>query len=173
MRTDISLEGEASAEPCCSLRLIGTPVGSPSRRLSACLVLPVVLFLSACSTTPRVVEVSSHKRLETVEVEDQDIFLHDRASQIHLESELLPPSERRQEFFVRWAGTGITLVKFEYRQVDVPDKIFEKSYSPVNRNWNVFEIRGDDFVKGGSVSAWRVSLWHDTRLLADKKSVLW
>jgi hypothetical protein len=134
----------------------------------------IVLACSACSgTTPRVVEVSSQKRLETVEVADQDIFLHDRASQIHLQSELLPANERRQEFFVRWSGTGINLVKFEYRQVNVPDKISEESYVPENRRWNVFEVRGDNFTKGGPVSAWRVSLWKDSKLLAEKKSLLW
>jgi hypothetical protein len=137
------------------------------------LATAVVLAFSACSTSPRVVEVSSHKRLETVEVADQDIYLHDRASQIHLQSELLPADERRQEFFVRWSGTGIDLVKFEYRQVNVPDKISEESYVPENRRWNVFEVRGNDFTKGGAVSAWRVSLWRDSQLLADKKSLLW
>ena len=129
--------------------------------------------LCACSTTPRVADVLSNKRSETVEVADQDIFLHDRASLIHLNSELLPASERRQEFYVRWRGTGIDLVKFEYRQVDVPDKIVEQTYAPGNRRSNVFEVRGEDFIKGGPVSAWRVSLWQNSQLLAEKKSMLW
>ena len=136
-------------------------------------LLAGTLCISACSTTPRVVEVSSQKRLETVEVADQDMFLHDRASQIRLQSELLPANERRQEFFVRWSGIGIDLVKFEYRQVNVPDKISEESYVPENRHWNVFEVRGDAFTKGGAVSAWRVSLWQSSKLLAEKKSLLW
>ena len=139
-----------------------------------CWPVPFLLALTACSaTTPRVVEVLSNRRLETVEVADQDIFLHDRASLIHLKSELLPPSERRQEFFVRWAGDGVDLVKFECRQVNVPDKVLEQTYVPGLRKWNVFEVHGDDFVTGGPVSAWRVSLWQNSQLLTEKKSTLW
>jgi len=144
------------------------------RHIQGLAAASVLLALSACSsTTPRVVEVSSTKRFETVEVADQDIFLHDRASLIHLKSELLPSDERRQEFFVRWAGASVDQVKFEYRQVDVPDKVLEQTYAPVDRRWSVFEVQGDEFLKGGPVSAWRVSLWQSSQLLAEKKSTLW
>ena len=141
--------------------------------MKAAVILPAILCLSACSTTPRVTEVSSKKRLEKVMVADQEIFLHDRASLIHLENEVLPPKDRRQEFLVRWSGTGVDEVKFEYRQADVPDKISEQTYTPAGQHWTVFEIRGDDYVKGGPISAWRVSLWQDSQLVAEKKSLLW
>jgi len=175
MKSDISVSNQLPSEGVRSRTIESFAAHRPlqkSGRLPIALV--AALALGACAGgTPRVVEVSSQKRLETVEVADQDFFLHDRASQIHLQSEILPPDQRRQEFFVRWTGVGITLVKFEYRQANIPNKISEQTYTPQNRTWNVFEIRGEAFSKGGSVSAWRVSLWHDSQLLAAKKSMLW
>src|ERR1041384_861332 len=153
------------------------PATEPLRRSGlqhwATVVGIATLALACSSTTPRVVEVSSTKRLESVGGSDQDIFLHDRASLIHLKSEQLAPNDRRQEFFVRWTGTGVDLVKFEYRQVNVPDKLLEQTYVSTGRRWTVFEVRGDNFLEGGPISAWRVSLWQDARLLSEKKSTLW
>jgi len=38
--------------------------------------------------------------------------------------------DQREEFYVRWAPRGISLVKFEYRQLAKPATIFEKTYAP-------------------------------------------
>ena len=132
-----------------------------------------------CSTThtPRVVEVNALKRTHTVEAADKPIFLHDPASRFHLTSHVLPANEQREEFFVRWAGPSIALVKFEYRQVNRPNTTGAQSFAPVGtQSFHVFKVSGDDFVNGGAVSAWRISLWADPQAptpLAEKKSALW
>jgi hypothetical protein len=64
-------------------------------------------------------------------------------------------------------------VKFEYRQVGKAATVFEKTYTPHGDVAKLFEVRGEDFRAGGSVSAWRVTLWKDDQLVAEKKSVLW
>ena len=64
-------------------------------------------------------------------------------------------------------------MKFEYRQVAKPDVVFEKTYTPHGNTSNVFQVRGEDFRAGGTVSAWRVSLWSGDQLMAERKSFLW
>jgi hypothetical protein len=140
--------------------------------------LLAVLVVGCSSITPaRVVEVSALKRTSTVETVDKPIFLHDRASQFRFTAHKLPASEQREEFFVRWAGPAIALVKFEYRQVNRPGAAGAQSFAPVGtQSSHVFQISGDNFVNGGEVSAWRVSLWSNPEAatpLAEKKSALW
>ena len=84
-----------------------------------------------------------------------------------------PTADQREEFYTVWTGPNITLVKFEYRQVNAPNELFAKSYVPTTRRSTVFAVRGDEFQKGGKVSAWRATLWRDQQLLAEQKSALW
>jgi hypothetical protein len=81
--------------------------------------------------------------------------------------------EGGEEFYVVWTGADISLVKFEYRQVRLPEKIFALSYVPTARRSHVFEVAGNDFRKGGKVSAWRVTLWRGATMIAEKQSALW
>jgi len=170
--------------------------------------LSALLFLSGCATTqPRVVEVTATRRTKTVERVDKHLFTTDRASIIDFQPQPLPPSEQREEFFVRWTGAGVDTVKFEYRQANVPNTVMEQTYVPASgchpelvegsqssgqggeiprqarndisltpsspahsprRPWHVFEIRGDDFINGGPVTAWRVSLWNGAQPRSDQ-----
>jgi hypothetical protein len=133
-----------------------------------------LLLLAACSTTaPQVAEVSSRTRLQDIDVADVRFFVVDEASRIKYKPRDLGIDDQREEFYVRWAPAGIGQVKFEYRQVAKPGTIFEQTYSPHGDESKVFEVRGDPFRSGGSVSAWRVSLWNGDQLLAEKKSFLW
>lgn len=84
-----------------------------------------------------------------------------------------PTADQREEFYTVWTGLNITLVKFEYRQVNVPNELYAKSYVPTARRSTVFTVAGDEFQKGGRVSAWRATLWHHQKLLAEQKSALW
>jgi len=81
--------------------------------------------------------------------------------------------EQRDDFYVVWAGANITLVKFEYRQVHSPNELFAKSYVPTTKRFYDFTVAGDDFRKGGRVSAWRVTLWQNQQVVAEQKSALW
>jgi hypothetical protein len=133
-----------------------------------------LLLLASCSTTaPRVVEVSSRTRLQDIDVADLRYFVVDEASRIKYQPRDLSIDDQREEFYVRWVPASIGQVKFEYRQVAKPGTIFEQTYTPHRDEWKIFEVRGEPFRSGGSVSAWRVSLWNGDQLLAEKKSSLW
>jgi hypothetical protein len=83
-------------------------------------------------------------------------------------------TNRGQEYFVSWKPASVQMVKFEYRQVHAPNKVFEKTFIPGPHAWTVFQVPGEDLVSGGPVSAWRVSLWAGTNTcVAEKKSALW
>jgi hypothetical protein len=133
-----------------------------------------LLLLTACSTTaPRVLEVTSRTRLQDIDAADTRLFVEDEASRIKYEPQDLSIDNQREEFYVRWAPASIGLVKFEYRQIAKPGTIFEQTYTPHGDASKVFAVRGEAFRSGGSVSAWRVSLWNGDQLLAEKKSFLW
>ena len=62
----------------------------------------------------------------------------------------------------------------EYRQIGAPETVSQQTAKPDNKSWTVFQIRGEEFLKAGVVSAWRVSLWDESNnLLAERKSALW
>jgi hypothetical protein len=164
--------------------------------------LILCLLLSGCASSPRVLEVSSRTRLRNIDAADERMFMHDPAARIRYRPHDLPADQQREEFYVHWRGADVNLVKFEYRQVDVPNTIKEQTvvlvgsagvesavpsrnsenpppaalgtaHATTGRHSHVFEIRGDDFHTGGHVSAWRVSLWSGEQLLAERKSALW
>ena len=132
----------------------------------------VACLLTACST-PRVLEVSSRTRLQNIDPADQDLFLYDQASRIRYELRDLSIDEQREEFYVRWTPASVSLVKFEYRQIGKPNVVREQTCIPHRDASSVFTVHGEEFRSGGSVSAWRVSLWDGDQLVAEKKSFLW
>jgi len=153
---------------------------SGRRRTSHCIavacIASLVLCAISCSTTsPRVLEVTSRTRLKNVELADQDYFITDQASRIRYEPRDLSIDEQREEFYVRWTPgpATVNLVKFEYRQVAKPDVIGEQTYVPNHDTSKVFQVHGEEFRSGGTVSAWRVSLWDGDHLVVEKKSFLW
>jgi hypothetical protein len=143
-------------------------------RLISFAILPALLFTTACSTTPRVLEVASRTKLQDVDPADfYQSFGSDEASRFSYTPQDLSIEAQREEFFVRWTPASISLVKFEYRQVGKPAAIFEKTYTPHGDSAKLFEVRGEEFRSGGTVSAWRVTLWNGDQLVAERKSVLW
>ena len=150
---------------------------SGRRQRSLGLAVALVSFALACSTTtPRVLEVTSWTHLKDIDPVDEDLFANDQASRIRYEPRDLSIDDQREEFYVRWTTpptASVDRVKFEYRQVAKPNTIFEQEFVPHGEFSKVFAVRGEDFRSGGSVSAWRVSLWDDDHLVAEKKSFLW
>jgi hypothetical protein len=144
-----------------------------SRRLAVAWIVSLTFLAIGCSTTPRVLEVTSRTRLQNIDLADKDYFIEDQASRIRYLPHDLSIDEQRQEFYVRWGPRSISLVKFEYRQIARPNVIGEQIYTPHQDTANVFTVRGEEFRSGGSVSAWRVSLWDGDHLVAEKKSFLW
>jgi len=154
-----------------------------------------------CATSPRVVEVTGRTRLLDVDLVDQKTFLREQVGRLHYRPHYLTVEDQREEFYVHWnpgeaskvgSTSTVNLVKFEYQQLDKPNIIKEQTFTPTSTphprdvdqellgqprsvpcTAHVFEIRGEEFRAGGSVSAWRVTLWNDDRLLAERKSALW
>ncbi len=138
------------------------------------LFLGVTAGLGSCAPrATRVADVWVTTRTDVIGTADRDMFANDRASRLRAERGQLPSDEQRQEFLVSWTGTEAQFVKFECRQVNVPDKILVLTTPAGADHSHLFAVRGDDFHNGGPVSAWRVSLWSGERLLAEKKSLLW
>ena len=138
------------------------------------LSLSVTVGVVSCAPrATRVADVWVTTRTDVIGAADRDMFATERASRLRAERSQLPSNEQRQEFLVSWRGTEAQFVKFEYRQVNVPDKVLVQTSPAGVHHSHLFAVRGDDFHNGGPVSAWRVSLWNAERLLAEKKSLLW
>jgi hypothetical protein len=134
-------------------------------------LLPL-LFLIGCAS-PRVVEVSSRTRLQNIDSADLYLFGHDKASRIRYQPSYLPPDEQGEEFYVHWRPSTVSLVKFEYRQLDKPNEVHVLTYTPHGNSSTTFAIHDEDFRSGEAVSAWRVTLWAGDTLLTERKSTLW
>ncbi len=134
-----------------------------------------LLLTTACSTTgPRVLEVSSETHLQDIDgIDLREYYAYDQASLFRYEAQDLSIENQREEFYIRWTPASISLVKFEYRQIAKPAVIFEKTYTPHGDMAKLFQVRGEEFRAGGSVSAWRVTLWNGDQIVATKKSFLW
>src|SRR5437899_10879068 len=92
------------------------------------------MLLSACANrSARVDAVWGHKHTETIDAVDRDLFVSDRASRLRVKTNLLPATEQREEFLVMWHGANARLVKFEYRQANVPDTIIASTAPAVDR----------------------------------------
>jgi hypothetical protein len=143
-------------------------------RLIALLAALAAAGLCGCGTAPaRVTDVDATEYEENIGRADKNMFLTDQASRIMFQAEPLPVADQREEVFVRWMGAGVDSVKFEYRQVNVPDTIRQQTYVPSGRESTIFAVRGEDYVNGGPIFAWRVTLWQAGRLVAEQKSMLW
>ena len=150
------------------------------RRVIVVWIVSLAIFAIGCATsTPRVLEVSSRTRLRNIDPADEELFTNDRASRIRFEPRDLSIDEQREEFYVRWqpaptsTSGSVSLVKFEYRQIAKPTVVSEQTYVPQRNASTLFKVHGEEFRSGGSVSAWRVSLWNGDQLVAEKKSFLW
>jgi len=134
-------------------------------------------MIAACSATTgkhRVVEVTTTLHTQTVSPQDEELLMVDRASRINFAVHSLSPGEQYEAFYVRWDGGGIHAVKFEYRQVNRPDQILSQTLTPSARQTCNFRVAGNEFLSGGSISAWRVTLLSNTdSCLAEKHSALW
>jgi hypothetical protein len=148
-------------------------MGIERKTESAILLAGLCLALGCSTATPRIVEVSKTKRLKTVSPGYEEMFRSDRASKFQFEAKDLPQAEQGQEFFVRWRAAALDRVKFEYRQVNLPNKVGQQSVAPAGNERALFRVPHEEIAQAGSVSAWRVTLWKDGAVIAEKRSALW
>ncbi len=86
-------------------------------------------------------------------------------------------------FNVQWKAKGKATAPFkiqvELRGVargDFPKQlVLEKTVQPGRwfSHWAKFDLVGEQYKDFGKVTAWRVTLWEDKRLLGEQKSFLW
>lgn len=139
-----------------------------------CLLLGCAwLCLSACSAQPHIQSVASIRHRASISETDVDFFQTDRASRIRFAAQPLPADGQREEFRVRWHGKDITRVRFEYRQVNIPNQIHVQEFRPTDVKSARFEIHGQEFQTGGVVSAWRCVLLRGDAVVAERQSTLW
>jgi hypothetical protein len=79
-----------------------------------------------------------------------------------------------QEFYIRWPNQSVQLVRFEYRQVRLADKVVTIEQDPKHKQSILLTIPAAEIETGGAVCAWRVTLWADPgTCVAQKKSATW
>ena len=86
-------------------------------------------------------------------------------------------------FYMQWKAKGPSAaplrLRLEIRGIargDYPKHLtLEKPVQPSGRfsHWTQFDLIGQEYKDFGSVTAWRVTLWEDTRLLSEQRSFLW
>lgn len=128
----------------------------------------VLLLVGCAGTGPRIVEVSHRQRAVNIAPADERVFARDRATHFRTEIVVLPAEQQRQEFLVRWRATGVRAVKLEYRQADLPGEVRQQTQAVAKGGHAIFHVQG------GSVTAWRASLWNEAgEEVAWRKSALW
>ena len=91
--------------------------------------------------------------------------------------------KRGEEYVVSWQYKGkelegSLLVKFEYitanNTLDEPfvEECKQEGVKRGGHKW-VFPNIGEEFIKKGNISSWKVSLVYDDRIVADKRSANW
>jgi len=81
-------------------------------------------------------------------------------------------------YHVRWrklSGEEPVKIVFEYRQAKSGAKVFRKEkVSPAkSRGDRKMLVIGNEYLKGGRVTAWRVTIYDGDQLAAQKQSYLW
>ena len=85
------------------------------------------------------------------------------------------------EFAVHWSIGGSKLLqnvtlRLEYRQVacQQPQRVEQHFLTlKAGSRWSRFKISGKEYVDGGDIAAWKVSVLRDDLTLATKRSLLW
>jgi len=80
------------------------------------------------------------------------------------------------QFFWRARETSDVTVRFEYRQAGLSNYVMarERYYPGVRGSKkSAFEVTGDDYLENGRVTAWRVLLIVEGKIVAMRQSFLW
>jgi len=82
-------------------------------------------------------------------------------------------------FVINWNNDGEPadfMVRLDYRQANTRERVMTK----VERYQNfdgyektVIKVVGDDYLRGGEVNSWRISIVRDGKIVAQEKSFIW
>jgi len=82
-------------------------------------------------------------------------------------------------FVINWQNDGNPgdfTVRLDYRQAMTREKVMTKTQEYKNFDGyekTVLKVVGDEYVKGGVVNSWRISIVRDGKIVAQEKSFIW
>ena len=82
-------------------------------------------------------------------------------------------------FVINWQNDGAPgdfIVRVDYRQANTRERVMTKTERYQNFNGyekTVIKVVGDDYLRGGVVNSWRISIVRDGKIVAQEKSFIW
>lgn len=82
-------------------------------------------------------------------------------------------------FVINWQNDGSAgdfTVRLDYRQANTRERVMTKTQEYKNFNGfekTVIQVVGDDYLRGGVVNSWRISIVRDGKIVAQEKSFIW
>ena len=82
-------------------------------------------------------------------------------------------------FVINWNNDGEPadfIVRLDYRQASTRERVMTKTEEYKNFDGyekTVIKVVGDDYLRGGVVNSWRISIVRDGKIVAQEKSFIW
>ena len=82
-------------------------------------------------------------------------------------------------FVINWQNDGKPAdftVRLDYRQANTREKVMTKTQDYKNFDGyekTILKVVGDDYLRGGLVNSWRISIVRDGKIVAQEKSFIW
>jgi hypothetical protein len=82
-------------------------------------------------------------------------------------------------FVINWQNDGTPsdfIVRLDYRQANTRERVMTKTEEYKNFDGyekTVIQVVGDDYLRGGVVNSWRISIVRDGKIVAQEKSFIW
>lgn len=82
-------------------------------------------------------------------------------------------------FVINWQNDGAPgdfTVRLDYRQANTRERVMTKTREYKNFGGyekTVIQVVGDDYLRGGVVNSWRISIVRDGKIVAQEKSFIW
>lgn len=82
-------------------------------------------------------------------------------------------------FVINWQNDGTPadfIVRLDYRQANTRERVMTKTEKYHNFDGygkTVIQVVGDDYLRGGVVNSWRISIVRDGKIVAQEKSFIW
>ncbi len=82
-------------------------------------------------------------------------------------------------FVINWQNDGAAsdfIVRLDYRQANTRERVMTKTERYQNfggHEKTVIKVVGDDYLRGGVVNSWRISIVRDGKIVAQEKSFIW
>jgi len=82
-------------------------------------------------------------------------------------------------FVINWQNDGAPsdfMVRLDYRQANTRERVMTKVERYENFDGyekTVIKVVGDDYLRGGVVNSWRISIVRDGKIVAQEKSFIW